>query len=139
MKTLKAQIKSPLLVTAVNDQAEILNHEFIFVPIELNKIADTVTQESREQQPNFSKLEKEVVSYGMFSPIIVTINTREAYNHAILNVVPGFISNFDESKEFLCLFGNQRLAVARRNNFEKITSAIVPSPFWAIALHKQLP
>lgn len=138
MKILQASQQSLIQIVSVNEELEILEKTFTVETIPIADIADSVTRESREQVEGFGNLEQGILSNGMRNPIIVTRNYEEAYEHAAVNVEKAFVSPYDPSKPFLCLFGNQRLAIAIRNGFEAISAIVVSTPFWAITLHHKL-
>lgn len=107
---------------------------FFVKHIETKEIANCVTRKSRLLEVGFFDLEKDILKNGMKNPIIVTKNTKEAYYHAIVNVTKSYISAYDDSKPYLCLFGNQRLTIAERNNITSIDCVEVDTPIEAIFL-----
>ena len=137
-KTLKCKLESPILVKAVSPDLDIVESVFTFQPILVDEIADFVSQQSREQVDGFLDLELDILKNGMNNPIIIAANTEEAYQHGAINVHPEFLSPYDKSKRYICIFGNQRLAIAKRNHYDRIYSAMVPSPFWAITLQNHI-
>lgn len=111
-----------------------LKRTFFVKHIETKEIANCVTRKSRLLEIGFFDLEKDILKNGMKNPIIVTKNTKEAYYHAIINVTKSYISPYDDSKLYLCLFGNQRLTIAERNKITSIDCVEVDTPIEAIFL-----
>lgn len=107
---------------------------FFVKDVETKEIANCVTRKSRLLEVGFFDLEKDILKNGMKNPIIITKNTKEAYHHAIVNLRKSYISPYDESKLYLCLFGNQRLTIAERNNITSIDCVEVDTPIEAIFL-----
>jgi len=106
------------------------------IPIE--NIADFVSLESRLEQPGFYDLEQNVLKEGMRNPILLVPNSVEEYNSGSLTVNTSYLSQYDPTKKYLCIFGNQRLAIAKRNNFSSISSIIVERSSFAILVQSKL-
>jgi hypothetical protein len=131
-------MKDSFTITRATPLLEIVTTTYYVVNLPVSSIANFVTHESRLIQPNFYELENDILVNGMKHPIIVTENTLEAYNHGKQSVDENCLSLYDSKKPYLCLFGNQRLAVAFRNNYENIDSIVVSTPEEAIIVHNQL-
>ena len=106
------------------------------IPIE--NIADFVSLESRLEQPGFYDLEQTILEEGMRNPILLVPNSVEEYDGGSLTVNTSYLSQYDPTKKYLCIFGNQRLAIAKRNNFNSISSIVVENAYHAILLHNKL-
>jgi hypothetical protein len=106
------------------------------IPIE--NIADFVSLESRLEQSGFYELEKTILEEGMRNPILLVPNSLEEYDAGSLTVNTSYLSQYDPTKKYLCIFGNQRLAIAKRNNFSFISSIIVKRSSFAILVQSKL-
>lgn len=106
--------------------------------ISISNIADFVSLESRLEQPGFYELEETILSNGMENPIILVPNTIEEYDKGSLTVTSEYLSQFNPTKPYLCVFGNQRLAIAKRNNFTAISSIITQDASHAILVQNKL-
>lgn len=133
---LTSELQHQVIIEAVDEFLEIRKCKFNVVVLNVDDITDFVT--NREQVWGFFELEKEILTNGMKNPIIVTENTREAYDHGKQTVVSEYLADFNPDKQYLCLFGNQRLAIANRNGFTSISGVIVKTPFEAIIFNRYL-
>ena len=106
--------------------------------ISIENIADFVSLESRLEQPGFYDLEQTILEEGMRNPILLVPNSVEEYDAGSLTVNTSYLSQYDPTKKYLCIFGNQRLAIAKRNNFNSISSIVVENAYHAILLHNKL-
>lgn len=106
------------------------------IPIE--NIADFVSLESRLEQPGFYQLEQNILQNGMQHPILLVPNSVEEYDSGSVTVNTSYLSQYDPTKKYLCIFGNQRLAIAKRNNFSSISSIIVKRSSFAILVQSKL-
>jgi len=136
MKILTSKVLGPLKTRVVNSDLEILDYEYFVFPISVNQIALFAT--ARELIAGFGELEKDIIENGMRNPIIIAQNNSEVHKHGAEGMFPDSVADYDPTKPYICLFGNQRLTIANKNGFAEIASVIVKSPIEAIALHQIL-
>jgi len=129
---------SSIQVTALDSDLNIQTNEFSTELLQVDDVASVVQDDYILGLPNFSFLEKDIVDNGMTFPIIVCLNNDGAWGSAITNMIKGAIGEYHSKYKYLCLYGNQRLLIARRNKFTHIGAILVTSPFWAISLHHSL-
>jgi ParB-like chromosome segregation protein Spo0J len=132
-KALMTQRLGPVRVTALNSELEIIDKEYEMELLELANIADAVTEKYIASLPELEKLEQNILEEGLLSPIIVCKNSEEAWVHSSIGVISP--KEYDPSKQYLCLFGNQRTFIARKHGYTHISALTVDSPFSAITLH----
>jgi len=125
--------------TKIHFTALVGNHvtditEDIYV-IKLDDIAPAVNLRSRETLSGFSKLE-EAVLQNMYHPVVLVENTWENYSNAIETVHKGMQEGYYPKRRYLCLFGNQRLAIASRNGYDSISAVCLKDVNRAIVIGK---
>ena len=124
-------------IDAINSELEIVSCEFIVETLNISSIAQSVKEDYILDLHFFPELEASVLK-GMRNPIIVCKNTAEAYKHVQDDIQLDAVEDYDKTKEFLCLFGNQRMVIAKRNGYTQISGVVVSSPFWSIIYHNYL-
>ena len=136
MTNLQSKISEVKLTYVCEEGIQYKTYHCTNIPIE--NIADFVSLESRLEQPGFHDLEQSVLKEGMRNPILLVPNSVEEYNAGSLTVNTSYLSQYDSTKKYLCIFGNQRLAIAKRNNFSSISSIIVERSSFAILVQSKL-
>ena len=136
MTNLQSKISEVKLTYVCEEGIQYKTYHCTNIPIE--NIADFVSLESRLEQPGFHDLEQSVLKEGMRNPILLVPNSVEEYNAGSLTVNTSYLSQYDRIKKYLCIFGNQRLAIAKRNNFSSISSIIVEKASYAILVQSKL-
>jgi len=136
MTNLQSKISEVKLTYVCEEGIQYKTYHCTNIPIE--NIADFVSLESRLEQPGFHDLEQSVLKEGMRNPILLVSNSVEEYNAGSLTVNTSYLSQYDSTKKYLCIFGNQRLAIAKRNNFSSISSIIVEKASYAILVQSKL-
>jgi len=135
-KTLLAKVASPIQATALNSDLDIVTQGFYQELIDVNEIALGVNKEYIMGLEGFPELERSILEDGMENPIIICQNTEEAWGHSSVGIIDP--AAFEPKKLYLCLYGNQRLVIAKRFEFTHIGALIANTPFWAITLHHAL-
>lgn len=78
---------------------------------------------------------KSIKEEGLRKPLVLLPNTQEVYENAVqglTNKLP-----YDESKPFLCIFGNQRLVIARYLQYDTVSCFIADNPIDAVTINKR--
>ena len=133
MKTLTSQCTKIFFPAIVGNAIRDISHDIIVVS--LDNIAEAVNLSSRERLPGFPKLEKDVLE-SMYHPVVLVPNTIQNYTNAIETVHKGMHQGFYPKRDYLCLFGNQRLAIARKNGYEAISAVFCEDVEEAIVIGK---
>jgi hypothetical protein len=136
MTNLQSKINEVKVTYVCEEGIQYKTYHCTNIPIE--NIADFVSLESRLEQPGFYELEKTILEEGMRNPILLVPNSIEEYEAGSATVNATYLSQFNPTKPYLCIFGNQRLAIAKRNNFSSISSIIVKRPSFAILVQSKL-
>jgi hypothetical protein len=136
MTNLQSKINEVKVTYVCEEGIQYKTYHCTNIPIE--NIADFVSLESRLEQPGFYELEKTILEQGMRNPILLVPNSIEEYEAGSATVNATYLSQFNPTKPYLCIFGNQRLAVAKRNNFSSISSIIVKRSSFAILVQSKL-
>jgi hypothetical protein len=136
MTNLQSKINEVKVTYVCEEGIQYKTYHCTNIPIE--NIADFVSLESRLEQPGFYELEKTILEEGMRNPILLVPNSIEEYEAGSATVNATYLSQFNPTKPYLCIFGNQRLAIAKRNNFSSISSIIVKRSSFAILVQSKL-
>jgi hypothetical protein len=136
MTNLQSKINEVKVTYVCEEGIQYKTYHCTNIPIE--NIADFVSLESRLEQPGFYELEKTILEQGMRNPILLVPNSIEEYEAGSATVNATYLSQFNPTKPYLCIFGNQRLAIAKRNNFSSISSIIVKRSSFAILVQSKL-
>ena len=136
MTNLQSKINEVKVTYVCEEGIQYKTYNCTNIPIE--NIADFVSLESRLEQPGFYELEKDILNNGMQNPILLVPNSIEEYEAGSATVNATYLSQFNPTKPYLCIFGNQRLAIAKRNNFSSISSIIVKRSSFAILVQSKL-
>jgi hypothetical protein len=136
MTNLQSKINEVKVTYVCEEGIQYKTYHCTNIPIE--NIADFVSLESRLEQSGFYELEKTILEEGMRNPILLVPNSLEEYDAGSLTVNTSYLSQYNPTKKYLCIFGNQRLAIAKRNNFNSISSIVVKNAYYAILLHNKL-
>jgi hypothetical protein len=136
MTNLQSKINEVKVTYVCEEGIQYKTYHCTNIPIE--NIADFVSLESRLEQPGFYELEKTILEEGMRNPILLVPNSIEEYEAGSATVNTTYLSQFNPTKPYLCIFGNQRLAIAKRNNFSSISSIIVKRSSFAILVQSKL-
>lgn len=133
MNILTSQCTKIFFPAVVRNSIRDISHDIIV--IRLDDIAEAVNLTSRERLPGFAKLEKDVLN-SMYHPVVLVPNTLSNYTNAIETVHNGMHQGFYPKRKYLCLFGNQRLAIARKNGYEAISAVFCEDVEEAIVIGK---
>ena len=133
MKTLFSQCTKIHFPAVVGNVIRDISHDI--VTINLDEIAEAVNLSSRERLPGFRGLEAEVL-FSMYHPVVLVPNNLRNYTHAIDTVHRGMHEGYYPLRKYLCLFGNQRLAIARKNGYEAISAVFCEDVNEAIVIGK---
>lgn len=88
---------------------------------EIHNIAETVNFHHIYRRKNYPELEASILS-GMLNPIVIMKNNTENYTRALQGMNNTAIAQgFYPKKQYICLFGNQRLAVAAKHGYTHIS------------------
>ena len=136
MTNLQSKISEVKVTYVCEEGIQYKTYHCTNIPIE--NIADFVSLESRLEQPGFYDLEQSVLQKGMHNPILLVGNSIEEYTAGSTTVNASYLSEFNSTKQYLCIFGNQRLAIAKRNGFNTISSIIVENASHAILVQSKL-
>jgi len=136
MTNLQSKINEVKVTYVCEEGIQYKTYHCTNIPIE--NIADFVSLESRLEQSGFYELEKTILEEGMRNPILLVPNSIEEYEAGSATVNETYLSEFNPTKPYLCIFGNQRLAIAKRNNFSSISSIIVERSSFAILVQSKL-
>ncbi len=136
MTNLQSKINEVKVTYVCEEGIQYKTYNCTNIPIE--NIADFVSLESRLEQPGFYELEKDILNNGMQNPILLVPNSIEEYDAGSATVNTSYLSQYDPTKKYLCIFGNQRLAIAKRNNFSSISSIVVKRSSFAILVQSKL-
>jgi hypothetical protein len=91
---------------------------------EVNRIAESVNPYTIRKHPEFEELEKSVLQ-SMKHPIILVPNNSVNYDRAKAGMKnPWDMQGFYPNRPYLCIFGNQRLEIARRNDYTHISAVL---------------
>ena len=89
---------------------------------EVDRIAESVNPYAIRKQPGFEELEKSVLR-SMKYPIILIGNNSVNYDRAKSGMRnPWDMQGFYPNRSYLCIFGNQRLEIARKNGYTHISA-----------------
>ena len=115
---------------------EFLSRQWESLNIKISSIAAHVG--FREKEPGYEKLKEEIVQSGMKYPIVLLENTFENYVGCCQNVRPDCILPHDPSRIWIAAAGNQRLQIAREENFFSISAIIAPDLGWAFSILSEI-
>ena len=93
---------------------------------------------SRKDQEGYDELKCNVEAEGFKNPIILIPNTLENFNLAIRQVEEAYIKDWQSSRPYLCMYGNQRIQIALDLRIFQLQSIITPNVEWAHATHLKL-
>ena len=93
---------------------------------------------SRKDQEGYDELKCNVEAEGFKNPIILIPNTLENFNLAIRQVEEAYIKDWENSRPYLCMYGNQRIQIALDLRISQLQSIITPTVEWAHATHLKL-
>ena len=93
---------------------------------------------SRKDQEGYDELKRNVEAEGFKNPIILIPNTLENFNLAIRQVEGTYVKDWESSRPYLCMYGNQRIQIALDLRISQLQSIITPTVEWAHATHLKL-
>ena len=93
---------------------------------------------SRKTQKGYKELKRNVEAEGFKNPIILIPNTLENFNLAIRQVEGTYVKDWESSRPYLCMYGNQRIQIALDLRIFQLQSIITPNVEWAHATHLKL-
>ena len=93
---------------------------------------------SRKDQEGYDELKCNVEAEGFKNPIILIPNTLENFNLAIRQVEKAYVKDWESSRPYLCMYGNQRIQIALDLRISQLQSIITPTVEWAHATHLKL-
>lgn len=133
MRVLQSQCTKIHFQAFVGNAIRDITQDIVVIP--LSDIAEAVSLESREKLRGFELLQKNVLT-SMYHPVVLVANTKDNYNKALKQVHTDFHEEYFPNKKYLCLFGNQRLAIAHKNNYDAISAVFCENVEEAIVIGK---
>lgn len=106
--------------------------------VTVDDIAPGIDLKSREEVPGYGFLKDDILANGMRNAIVVVPNSKEVLENGLKHLPEQYHTEYDPSKPWLCLFGNQRLQIARSEDFNEIDCYLMKVVDKAIILGKRL-
>lgn len=86
----------------------------------LDEIAPGIELGSRKKVKGYRVLEQDILTNGMDFAIVVVPNNKQVLENGLAHLPKEYYTAFDPSKPWLCLFGNQRMSIAKENGYDTI-------------------
>ena len=101
-------------------------------------IAPGINLNTRKELELYEVLKKDILENGMINGIVIVANKEETLKNGLKHLPEEYQIDFDSSKPWLCLFGNQRLQIALEEGYDEIDAYYLASVDRAIILGKKL-
>tara|TARA_Y100001951_G_C11262035_1_gene253132 strand:- start:491 stop:928 length:438 start_codon:yes stop_codon:yes gene_type:complete len=116
----------------------IVKRDYSAFPVCIKDLANSVTLESRTEQTHFNEISEAIKKEGMYNPLIVIANSYKNWEHATNTIAPKYVEPYDGDKDYLALFGNQRIKIGLDAGYNVFDCMLVPIWQEAVVLSKRL-
>lgn len=130
---LKSKLQDPVYAYLIGSDG-LIDEVFPVVTLDMEDIANCVTDESRRAMKDYPALNISLDMDGMKNPLIVILNTPENRQEAIKHVHKPYVEKYQEDKQYLALTGNSRLTYAIDNGYTQISCILVQDMNWMHAV-----
>ena len=117
-------------------KGDLETRDFVSFSVPLWNIFSMVS--GRKELKGYDNLKYSILCDGMKTPIILLNNTKENWLMAIRQVKREYLVDYDEwdtYAKYIAYSGNQRIEVAKEQEFGKISCMLAEDVHWAHALH----